>query len=326
MREEKISIILPVYNVANYIKSCTESILNQTYSNFEVIVVNDGTEDNSISILLETINNDSRFIIYNKKNGGLSDARNFGLSKSTGKYITFIDSDDYIDIDYLDYLYKLLKKYNVSMSMCSLYNVFSKKNSVKIHDLGTGEEGVMSSEIAIENMCYQKNVDTCAYAKLYKRELFESICYPKGMLFEDIGTTYKLFLNSDKIAYGYNSKYYYNIRNNSIVTSEFNIKKLDLLEMTDRMGEDVLLVYPRLVKAVNRRKLYARFSTINQMSGYEYLYPDCFLQIKKYILTHSYEVFKDKNVPVRDKVAILLFKYFNYRVYKKIWTLYSRLK
>lgn len=323
---DKISIIIPVYNVEKYINKCIESIIAQTYSNFEVIIVNDGSTDNSIKTIVSLIKNDDRFIIYNKKNGGVSDARNFGLSKAIGEYITFIDPDDYVDNDYLEYLYYLVKNYNADISICSLYNIFNNSNNKKIIRLGNNKEGLSDNYNIIKSMCYHDQVDTSAVAKLYKRYLFENITYPLGKIFEDTGITYKLFLKTDKIAYGFKEKYYYNIRENSIVTSKFNVSKLDLLEMTDNMRKDVLAVYPSLNKATKRRALYARFSTLNQMINNYQDYPEFYNKIDTYIKKNSVDVFFDKKTPKRDMLAIAIYRVFGIKIYKKIWYLYLKYK
>ena len=167
-------------------------------------------------------------------------------------------------------------------------------------------------------------IDTSAWAKLYHKSLFETVQYPVGKLFEDIATTYKLMLQCDKIAVGYQSKYNYIIRSNSIVNGKFNPKKLDLLEMTDNMGKEVLSVYPDLKKAVLRRRMYAQFSTLNQMlyvQGYEEDRKKIINFIKKY----SAEVMRDTRTPKRDKVAVCMLK-CGYPVYKFCWRFYLKIK
>lgn len=179
----------------------------------------------------------------------------------TGEYVTFIDSDDYVTEDYISYMYGLLEKTNfkASLALCSLINVYSSTD--RLQDNGNQTEVVLSGKKCIEMMCYHDLVDTCAYAKLGKRELYTNDFFPKGKLFEDIGSTYKLFLQCDKVACGFKGKYYYVIRPNSIVTSGFSSKKLELLAMTDQMAQAVVTTYPDLQKAVLRRQVYARFST-----------------------------------------------------------------
>lgn len=324
MKENKelISIVLPVYNVERYIEKCLQSLIKQTYQNIEIILVDDGSPDNSISICRKYAKKDSRIKIYQKANGGLSDARNFGIMKATGEYICFVDSDDYVDDDYVEYLYYLIKKGDYKMSVCSLYNYYESNG--KIVNYSTGEETVLNAKQAIRMMCYHDRVDTCAYAKLYHKSLFDNIKFPEGKLFEDIGTTY-LFLHTAKvISCGFRAKYWYNIRENSIVTGSFNIKKFDLLEMTDQMAKFVNTKYPDLKKSTLRRQVYARFSTLNQIlnvSGYI----DEKKNIINFIKENSSIIMKDKSAPKRDKVAILLIK-LGLPIYSTFWNLYLKVQ
>lgn len=314
-----ISIILPVYNTEEHIHLCINSILNQTLKNFEVIMIDDGSTDNSPAICDYYQDKDSRFFAYHKKNGGLSTARNYGIEKATGTFITFIDSDDYIDHDYLEYLYMLVTKYNTSMSLCQ-HRVHYMNGSVK--DYGTCGDEMLSAEKCIERMLYHDVIDTSAWAKLYEKKLFDSIRYPEGKIFEDIATTYKLMARCEKISVGYESKYNYVFHENSIVNSKFTPKKLDLLEMTDIMAKDVREKYPRLEKAVLRRRVYARFSTLNQMLGVKNMSAEK-KEIIKFIRENSRSILKNKKVPMRDKFAVILLM-INFKLYKFFWLLYKK--
>lgn len=314
---ELVSVIIPVYNVEKYLNRCIKSVLGQTYKNLEIILVDDGSTDNSSQICDEYKKIDSRIIVIHKENGGLSDARNAGINKATGKYITFIDSDDSIEKDMIEYLYLLMKKYKTKMSLCCHNIIYEKRN--KVISLGNGKEEVLSSEKCIEKMLYHKDVDTSAWAKLYAKNLFDDISYPKGFLFEDIGTTYKLFIESKYIACGYENKYNYWIRKNSIVTGVFSEKKLDLLKMTDTMGEDLIKLFPNLKRAILRRRVYARFSTLNQMLNIDD-YEGKRKKIIDFILNNKNDVLFNKLTPIRDKIAIIVLS-LNFNLYKFLWNL-----
>ena len=126
---DKISIILPVYNVEKYVEKCLNSIKNQDYKNFEAIIVDDGSKDKSVEIIEAFIKKDDRFKLYHKENGGLSDARNFGMNFVTGKFVIFIDSDDYIENKMLTTLYENITKEKADVSICGIYNIYiNKKN------------------------------------------------------------------------------------------------------------------------------------------------------------------------------------------------------
>lgn len=310
-----ISVVVPVYNVEHYLERCIKSILVQTYTNLEIILIDDGSTDNSSIICDRYKDIDKRIKVIHKKNEGLSEARNIGIKNSKGNYITFIDSDDDIEKDMIEYLFYLIKKYNTKMSICS-HNIVFYEGKIK-KSLGNNKEEVLSAKDCIKKMLYHRDVDTSAWAKLYHISLFKNISYPKGKLFEDIGTTYKFFLESKNISCGYKNKYNYYVRKNSIVTGSFSIKKFDLLEMTDKMGEKVLEIFPDLQKAVLRREVYARISTLNQMidiMNYEKEKKEIVLFIKR----NGYKILLDFTAPIRDKVAIILL-YINKRLYAFFW-------
>lgn len=320
MEKPLISVILPVYNVEDYIDRCMESVCSQSYSNLEIILIDDGSTDSSSVKCDQYAQKDSRIVVYHKENGGLSDARNYGIERANGEYITCIDSDDYVDKDYVDYLYALLSDDKTMMSICQHRVLF---DSGKVKDFGSDGKDVLTNKVCIERMLYHDIIDTSAWAKLYHRTLFSDVKYPYGKLFEDIGTTYKLMLKCDKISVGYQSKYNYIVRSNSIVNCAFNPKKLDLLETTDKMAEDVLNVYPELEKAVLRRRVYARFSTLNQMLNTKD-YTNERSQIIDFINKNKKDILSDEKIPKRDVLGIKLLS-CGYFVYKICWGLYTKL-
>lgn len=319
--KDLVSIIIPVYNVEQYLEKSVMSVIQQTYPYFEVILVDDGSTDRSAALCHELASQHAQIRVVHKENGGLSSARNEGLKFATGEYIVFLDSDDYVDEDYVSYLYDLIQTHQVLLSGCDLYKVFDGK----ITNVGNDEVSVMTGKEAIERMCYHDLVDTSANAKMYHRSLIPYLHFPEGKLFEDIGTLYKVWLNCDKMAYGHKSKYYYNIRQNSIVTSSFNPKKMELLEMTDQMATAVTKQYPDLAEAVSRRQLYADFSTLNQLTNTK---RHEFTQEKQLVMQrirkHRKGKFFAKRVPVRDKIALMSLA-LGIDVYKAAWAMYHRL-
>lgn len=323
MSNPLITVIIPIYNVERYLKRCIESVICQDYENLEIILVDDGATDASGQIADDYAEKDKRIKVIHQKNGGLSNARNNGLKAMTGQYVMFVDSDDYIAKDYVSYMYYLLKKTNfkAQLAVCSLIDVYG--DSGRKQDCGNGTEKILSGKQCIEMMCYHNLVDTCAYAKLGSRELYDGFEFPEGKLFEDIGSTYKLFLKAKEVSCGFKGKYYYIIRPNSIVTSSFNESKLDLLEMTDKMANDVLSVYPDLADAVERRQVYARFSTLNQMlhaSGVESIRQ----KLIRYIKDHHQVLFNAK-APRRDKVAYQILR-LGFPIYRLAWLQYEKRK
>ena len=315
MIQPLISVVLPVYNVEVYLKKCLETVVNQTYKNLDIILVDDGSTDNSGEICEEYAKKDRRIRCFHKKNGGLSDARNYGIACAKGEYITFIDSDDTVDYDMIGYLYSLINKFKCRLSLCT-HNVVTQ-NGQKVTPLGDGKEECLTAEKALESMLYHGKVDTSAWAKLYDIHIFANIKYPVGKLFEDIGTTYKTFIEAGKIACGYNPKYYYYVRSNSIVTSSFSDRKLDLLEMTDQMAEDVVTLYPTLANAAFRRRFYARFSTLNQMLDLSAA-DERKQKIIEFLRLNGKRILRDSKAPSRDKFAYMILC-LNENLYENIW-------
>ncbi len=312
-----ISVILPVYNIRSYLPACMGSLFCQTYTNLEFLLIDDGSTDGSSDLCDRYAQEDPRVIVIHQKNGGLSVARNEGIRKARGTYITCVDPDDYVDRDYVEYLYDLIRKYGTRMSICQ-HRVL--KQSRVIHEYGREGDGKLSARECIERMLYHDVIDTSAWAKLYEASLFREVRYPEGKVFEDIATTWKLMLQCDSIAVGYESKYSYLVREDSIVTGSFQERKLDLLEMTDQMGEGVLKVFPDLQSAVLRRRVYARFSVLNQMANTEHTRKR---ELIRFIRKNGRSVLRDARAPVRDKRAILLLS-VSYPLYRSAWAWMKR--
>lgn len=173
MEKEKISVLVPVYNAEKYLKKCIESILNQTYKNIELIIVNDGSNDNSYNIIEEYKNKDNRIKAVHTENKGVSHARNTCLDNASGAFFAFVDSDDYIEEDYLEILYNNLKKYNADISMCNCKTIEEDSNQSHIKNFGINKVLVMNNEEAVENLFYYNYIRHSPWEKLYRRDIFE---------------------------------------------------------------------------------------------------------------------------------------------------------
>ena len=265
-----ISIVLPIYNVENYIEKCMESVLNQTYKNIEIILVDDGSPDNCPIICDQYVKEDNRVKVVHKENGGLSDARNAGIKVANGDYITFIDSDDYVDKDYVEFFYNTIEETDADIAIGGHRVIY---DSGKIIEKETHENSVLEPKKVLERILYDDGIDLSAWGKLYKRYLFNDIKFPKGRLFEDSATTYMLVDKANKIAINSISKYNYIIRKNSISNAKFSPKKMDLITSTREMSEYVKNKYPDLENAANRRLMYAYLSTLSQLAKCKEKYP-----------------------------------------------------
>ena len=235
MENQLISIIVPIYNVEKYLKECIESIINQTYKNIEIILVDDGSPDNCGKICDEYSQRDKRIILIHKENGGLSDARNKGIDIAKGDYLTFIDSDDFVNIDYIEKLYNSIKLNNTKLAQCGISKV--NENNEIIEKLNYDENYIKTSH-EILNELYGKHLieNVVVWNKMYAKELFENIRFPVGKIHEDEFTTYKIFYSVDRISLLSDCLYNYRQTNESIIGKKFNKKRLNLLEaLEERM-------------------------------------------------------------------------------------------
>lgn len=227
MKNSKVSIIVPIYNVESCLIRCLESISNQSYDNLEILLINDGSTDGSAAIAEEYMNKDNRMILFNKQNGGLSDARNYGLEKASGDYIAFVDSDDYVSSDFIETLAANLEKEQADLSIIG-YRMFWD-NGKEVYKAPKGLYKVYSQPEAIRHLMIQDEFESMSWAILAKKELFKDIRFPKGKLFEDIPTTFEMFLKSRKIVWQSDAKYHYYQRPDGIVNSTFNVNKADMV-------------------------------------------------------------------------------------------------
>ncbi len=218
--KDKVSIIVPIYNVEKYLDKCIASLVNQTYKNCEIILVDDGSTDSSSKICDEWGKKSKKISVYHKLNGGISDARNYGIDKSTGNFIMFVDGDDSITSDCVEYLLKILKDYDADISIGSSSHVYEDNFIIKKSNKIKKEKIYLYNKyLGIKNMLYENTFSTGANMKLYKRNLFLDVRYPVGKIFEDLFTTYKLIYKSNCIVVSNKKIYNYLIRMNSIIGS-----------------------------------------------------------------------------------------------------------
>ena len=205
---ERISVIVPIYNTEKYLARCIESILCQTYTNLEIILVDDGSTDKSGDICDFYARKDNRVKVVHKENGGAAAARNFALNMVTGQYIGFVDSDDYTDIEMYQKLYEKAKQENADIVVCGYYGVQEQNGQFRHFQKGNLQEFDKSLQ---ENPRLLYMNSTYAWNKLYRRELFlkTGIRYPKGCLYEDMAVTWTLFLHANKISKVDEPLYYY---------------------------------------------------------------------------------------------------------------------
>lgn len=231
-----VSVVVPVYNVEKYLEHCVESIVKQTYLNIEVILVDDGSTDSSGKLCDSLANRDARIKVIHKSNGGLSDARNRAIDEARGEYLYFVDSDDYIPLDSIEYLLKKLKDSDSDIAIGGMLTTSKLDESVIKKETYTL---FLNNKEAVKELFYGSYYTTSASAKLYKASLFNGIRYPYGKLNEDLFTTYKLLNRAEKVACSDKTVYYYYHRPGSIMNSAFNERKLDVVRALDQIEKDI---------------------------------------------------------------------------------------
>ena len=226
MNNPKVSVIVPIYNVEKYLNKCLKTIKSQTFKDFEVLLINDGTKDNSAVTAQKYCDTDKRSKPYNKENAGLSDSRNYGLKLAKGEYIVFIDADDYIHKDYLYVLYHECVDNGADMSYCRFkYSYFN--TGITFPMFISAKEEVMKAPDALNILIRDNFLHSYAWNKMYKKSLFDdnNITYP-DMYFEDVATSGRLLFHANKIAVSDRYLYYYLKRFGSIM-STMNAKKIN---------------------------------------------------------------------------------------------------
>lgn len=237
-----ISIIVPVYNVKNYLDRCIESIVKQTYSNLDIILVDDGSEDGSGSICDQWGQNDNRIHVFHKSNGGLSSARNYGMRKARGELIGFVDSDDYIAEDMYEKLHCSMKD-DVDITCCGRICVYPDR---KIKAFCLNAPARFSSREAMEEVILLRRISSSVCTKLFRRNLFNGLSFPAGRVSEDVYMLYQLLKRSRDVVHIGEGKYFNYYRKDSISNKEFYMRRVDYVLFKRDICLDVKEVYPQL--------------------------------------------------------------------------------
>lgn len=320
--QEKISIIIPVYNVEKYISKCLDSIVNQTYRNIEVIVVNDGSTDKSGLICDEYAKRYNSIRVFHKKNGGVSSARNLGIDYSSGEYIAFVDPDDYIDKNMYEKLYNSIRKYNSEIAISSFAYI---KNGKEDPQDTSNIEVIYNKSEAIES--YFNNTYPFNYSflcnKLFKKGLFDGVrLNTKILVQEDTEVMIKIYDKSKRISYIGQPLYFYELRNGSVTSNKISRGKITteqaFLEIYNYTKENL----PQFnSQALLKYTSYFFNIIIEIIKNYDEYEDDYYSLIKKLRLSYK-EIINDKQMPLKYKVhsSLLLLspKIYKYYIQKNL--------
>lgn len=300
-----ISVIVPVYKVEKYLKKCVDSILNQTFADFELWLVDDGSPDNCPQMCDEYAEQDSRIKVIHKENGGLSDARNAALDCITGEYVCFVDSDDYITDDALETLYSALIRNNADIAVGNMIS-FDENGQEKDFYFPVTEETVLENSEILMTMN-----QPCAQNRLYKAEIFKKLRYPVGRLYEDVFLWHKVLAQVDKIVLTGKVDYYYLVRAGSIMHAEYDIRFTDIIdaikeryEWLDSIGQKKLANEARLFVYSRVAVAHAHLDSSNtahkkRLEEITQIYNECYKVLMN-----------DKSIGVNQKFRLWLLKVF----------------
>lgn len=241
-----ISVIVPVYRVEAYLDRCVRSILEQTYTNLEIILVDDGSPDRCPQMCDAWARQDQRIRVIHKANGGLSDARNAGMASATGKYIAFVDSDDWIEADMYRMLYDKMMEYDSDISACGVEMVFEDGSAAQ--KLTQNGSCVLEAQEAMQAVIEESWIQAPVWYKLYKAELIGSIPFPVGKYHEDVFWTYQAVGKAKRVVVFDQIGYHYTQRSGSIMGTGYSLKRLDALEAKMQRIQFVQAHYPDMVR------------------------------------------------------------------------------
>ena len=317
VQEKLVSIIIPIYNVEKYLVKCLQSVQAQTYKNIQVLMIDDGSTDGSAELCKDFVAKDNRFRYFYKENGGLSDARNYGISRADGQYLTFVDSDDYLSPVFVEQLYACFNADPaVEVSVCSMDLVDETYKTIGSYSFPTK---VYTGEEALREVLYSRGLECYACAKMFSKKIFETVSFTKGRLFEDIDIIYKIFLNVKKVQVVGGAYYYYLQRKNSITQAVFNRKQLVLLDIMQEMMSYIAVHAPNLLSAAIRRKVSSELWLIAKINSCQDRDKDLVKQLTKSVKKDAKIVSRDRQSSRNDKIKLILLKYFGPRVFSLVY-------
>ncbi len=297
-----ISVVVPVYEVELYLRRCIDSIMNQTYESFELILVDDGSTDGCPQICDEYADKYGNVYVIHKNNGGLSDARNVGTLAARGEYVTYIDSDDYVSPDYLEVLWRLKKKYQAELTVTGIVAFVEGSNPPKAKK----KEFTCSGTKALQNVLYQKYMDTSACGMLIPIQVARKNLFPVGKYHEDEFTTYKFYENVNCVAVTTQKQYFYLQRKDSIMHQKFGKASLDELDAADNLVQICEKRHPELVRAAKAKKFSDYCQVLLNAWNLQETNPDIYTRITNYLKEVRFEIFKDRRTRFKNKIAAFL--------------------
>ena len=316
----KISIIVPVYNCENYITKCVDSIINRTFKDLEIILVDDGSKDGSGKICDSFKLQDERIKVIHQENKGVSSARNEGLKIASGDYISFVDGDDYLSRDMYEFLYENLEKNEADVSVCGIVNCFLKADGSekRVRQSFFNGSGLLSGKEAMSEALKSRIFSVNPVNKIFSAKLFEGEKFPEGKTSEDAFLVPKILLKAKRVFYSSEQKYYYVRHEGSITTSNFAYNDWYVVEAYKNHFEFIKENYPELIKEAEFRYIWAYIYVLDKIIlSKEITKKSDYLKALKFIKRNALKIFLNPYFSAKRKLAIFVLL-VNKKIYKKL--------
>ena len=299
--DELITVIIDVYNGEKFINKCLDSVINQTYKNLDILIIDDGSTDNTYKLIKDY--KDKRIRVIRQKNMGLSLARNVGLDNAKGDYLYFIDIDDYIELDTIEYLYKLIKKYKTNISMTATCLV---KNNIIKKEINEEKTYVIDSIEILKKVLVNKDSLGAIWNKLYKKEVFNNIRF-EDRIINDVTIIHKIYIDNRKIAYSNLKKYYYIKHDTNITVLNKVDRSIDLYYAIIERYKYVKELFPNLIEnEIGVLNTINRLYLLNKPELNEFLKE---INAKKVYNEHfTLRILKTSSIGIKAKIRLILFR------------------
>lgn len=299
-----VSVIIPIYNVQDFLARCIDSVLAQTYADLEIILVDDGSHDTSGDICDEYDLKYRHVRVIHKANRGLSDARNAGIEVAQGRYVTFIDGDDYVHPHFIEALLQTIEHTGAQIAACTWQELKDGDTPRKVN-VEKARCKTYNQEEAINTVFYQGELNHSACSRIFERQLFDDLRFPEGALYEDLAIIYPLLRKVEKVALLKAPMYYYMHRTGSIINT-MSLRRTHVLDHLEGLEQQVEKEAPQYLPAVRSRHLSACFNMLRLMPAREPKWQDTKDRCWEYIKNMRFLCIKDRDVRIKNKIAILL--------------------
>lgn len=323
--DDIITIIIPVYNVENYVEKCIKSVIEQTYKKLQIIIIDDGSKDLSWKICEHYSNIDNRIVFFRKENMGLSDTRNRGLDICEGKYVFFLDSDDFLPNDAIETLYKNILSNNADISIGRFLDCYSPSFQITDENLFEFQTEIYDKTNGLNTMLYNSKFTNAACNKLYNIKLFDGVRFPVGKLYEDLATTYKLFYKAEKVVYSNKYTYcYLRDRENSIMHKKFSQARMQALDYAEEIVAFAKKSFTKIKKAaISRLVMECIFILLELPNTNEFFAEN--KRVKKIINKYRFQCLLNTKVPLKQKM-LMIASIFGRKFLMKIWNIKEKRK